>query len=322
MPQNLKKYSPADRGMQSCAQDGFAVMGVTIFAGLVMLVVAFSILAQYGLLARIGPGGISLAVLLILVLMTGVHQGLRRNKSRRFRTGVKDPLFMRALMQSLYAEDCGRIEKELADHHRTPSLILNGLLAEKMQSIFETDARHMVDILERYCKSGLKKNKNPMMDRFFHTPNSYEEAPRPTEIEHIIQAVTTRYPQLEPALEKMLVTRAHLFTLMGDYLVLMPPSTHHFNLIKKTYRYHPPDDETTRRIAFALDTLKLLDAYNNQKLRGERLTRHGRIAAERIPLLATAVSQYKTAFETLVETYETMPMNQAPKADKVSPRMN
>ena len=308
--------------MHFCAQDGFAVMGVTIFAGLVMLVVAFSILAQYGLLARIGPGGISLAVLLILVLMAGVHQGLRRNKSRRFRTGVKDPLFMRALMQSCYAQDCGRIEKELADHQKTPPLILNDLLAEKMQRIFETDARHMVDILERYWKSGLKKNKNPVMDRYFHTPDSYEEAPLPTEIEHITQAVATRFPQLEPALEKMLGARAHLFTLMGDYLVLMPPSTHHFNIIKQTYRYHPPDDETTRRIAFALDTLKLLEAYKNQELRNERLARHGRLAAERIPLLATAVSQYKTAFETLVENYETMPMNQAPKANKVSARMN
>ncbi len=308
--------------MHLCAQDGFAVMGVTIFAGLVMLVVAFSILAQYGLLARIGPGGISLVVLLILVLMAGVHQGLRLIKSRRFRTGGKDPLFMRAFMQSCYARDCGRIEKELADRQKTPPLILNSLLAEKMQSIIETDARHMVDILEMYCKSGLKKNKDPVMDRFFHTPDSYEEDPLPTEIEHIIQAVTTRYPQLEPALENMLVARAHLFTLMGDYLVLMPPSTHHFNFIKKTYRYNPPDDETTRRIAFALDTLKLLDAYKNQELRGEHLTRHGRLAAERIPRLAEAVNAYKAAFENLVESYEAMPMNQAPKANKVSPRMN
>jgi hypothetical protein len=297
-------------------------MGVTIFAGLAMLVVAFSIMAQYGLLARIGPSGISLAVLLILVLMAGVHQGLRRIKSRRFRTGGKDPLFMRAFMQSCYASDCGRIEKELADRQKTLPLILNSLLAEKMQSIIQTDARHMVDILEMYCKSGLKKNKEPVMDRFFHTPNSYEEAPLPTEIEHIIQAVTTRYPKLRPALENMLMARAHLFTLMGDYLDLMPPSTHHFNFIKKTYRYAPPDDETTRRIAFALDTLKLLDAYRNQELRGERLTRHGRLAAERIPRLAEAVKAYKAAFENLVESYEALPMNQAPKANKVSSRMN
>ena len=112
--------------MHFCAQDGFAVMGVTIFAGLAMLVVAFSILAQYGLLARIGPSGISLAVLLILVLMAGVHQGLRRIKSRRFRTGGKDPLFMRAFMQSCYAGDCGRIAKALADTRRTPLLIMHG----------------------------------------------------------------------------------------------------------------------------------------------------------------------------------------------------
>ena len=308
--------------MHFCAQGGFAVMGVTIFAGLVMLVVAFSILAQYGFLARIGPGGISLAVLLILVLTAGVHQGLRLIKSRRFRTGAKDPLFMRALMQSCYAQDCDRIEKELADQQNTPPLILNGLLAEKMQSIFETDARHMVDILEMFCKSGLKKNKDPVMDRFFHTPDSYAETPLPTEIEHIIQAVTTRYPQLEPALENMLAARAHLCTLMGDYLVLMPPSTHHFNFIKTTYRYNPPDDETTRRIAFALDTLKLLDAYRNQDLRGERLTRHGRLAAERIPRLVEAVSAYKAAFENLAQSYEAMPVNQAPKANKVPSRMS
>ncbi len=292
-------------------------MGVTIFAGLVMLVVAFSILAQYGFLARIGKGGISLAVLLILVLMAGVHQGLRLIKARRFRTGVKDPLYMRAFMQSCYARDCGRIENMLADRTMTPPLILNGLLAEKMQRIIENDARNLVDILEMYCKSGLKKNKDPMMDRFFHTPDAYDEAPLPTEIEHIIQTVNTRYPQLEPALENMLGARAHLFTLMGDYLVLMPPSTNHFNFIKTTYRYNPPDDETTRRIAFALDTLKLLVAYHNQELRGERLTRHGRLAAERIPRVAEAVKAYKAAFESLVESYEAMPLNQAPKAQKV-----
>ena len=100
-----------DRRVPFYAQDGFTVMGATIFTGLVMLVVAFSILAQYGPLTRIGPVGISLAVVLILVLLAGVHNGLRRIKFRRFRTGVKDPLFMRAFMQSCYAEDCGRIEK-------------------------------------------------------------------------------------------------------------------------------------------------------------------------------------------------------------------
>ncbi len=295
-------------------------MGATIFTGLVMLVVAFSILAQCGLLARIGPVGISLAVVLILVLMAGVHQGLRRIKSRRFRLGVKDPLFMRAFMQSCYIEDCGRIEKLLADRKNTPPLILNDLLAEKIQSTIETDARYMVDVLEMYCKSGLKKNKDPVMDRFFHTPDSYEEAPLPTAIEHIIQAVTTRYPQLKPALGSMLAARAHLFTLMGDYLDIMPPSTHHFNFIKKTYRYNPPDDETTRRIAFALDTLKLLVAYNNQELRGERLTRHGRLAAERIPRLAEAVNAYQAAFKNLVASYEAMPMNQVSKANSSTAR--
>ncbi len=304
--------------MHYCAQDGFTVMGATIFSGLVMLVVAFSLLAQYGLLAQLGQLGIGLAVLLIFAAMAGVYKGLRSIQSLRFRTGGKDPMFMRAFMQSRYAEDCGRIEKELADRQNTPSQILNALLAEKVQSIIETDARNLVDVLEMYCKSGLKKNKEPVMDRFFHTPDAYTEAPLPTEIEHIIQAVNTRYPQLEPALENMLVARAHLFTLMGDYLGLMPPSAHHFNFIKQTYRYNPPDDETTRRIAFALDTLKLLNAYNDQELRGERLTRHGRLAAERIPRLTTAVSQYKTAFETLVDSYEAIPLNQAPKADKVS----
>ncbi len=318
MPQSPKKNSPADPGMHDCAQDGFAVMGATIFTGLVMLVVAFSLLAQYGLLSKLGQGGIGLAVLLIIAGMAGVYKGLRFIQSLHFRTGGKDPMFMRAFMQSCYARDCGRIEKELADRQKTPPLILNDLLAEKVQRIIETDARHLVDVLELYCKSGLKKNKEPVMDRFFHTPDSYEEAPLPTEIEHIIEAVNTRYPQLEPALEKMLAARAHLFTLMGDYLVLMPPTMHHFKFIKNTYRYNPPDDETTRRIAFALDTLKLLTAYNNEELQGESLTRHGRLAAERIPLVATAVSQYRTAFENLVESYEAIPMDQASRANDVS----
>ena len=322
MPPSPKKYSPADRGLHLYAQDGFAVLGVTVFAGLCMLVVFFSVLAQFGLLARIGPGGISLAVLLILLLMAGVYQGLRRIKFRRFRTGVKDPLFMRAFMQSCYASDCGRIEKLLADRQKTPPLILNDLLAEKMQSIIQTDARHMVDVLEMFCKSGLKKNKDPVMDRFFHTPDSYEEAPLPTAFEHIIQAVTTRYPPLKSALENTLAARAHLFTLMGDYLERMPPSADHVAFINRTYRYHPPDEETTRRIAFALDTLKLLEAYTQKELRGDHLDRHSRLAAERIPRLAAAVSQYKAAFETLVHAYETVPAEQAPRANKVASRMN
>ena len=297
-------------------------MGATIFAGLVMLVVAFSILAQYGLLAQLGQGGISLAVVLVFAGMAGVYKGLRFIQSLRFRTGAKDPLFMRAFMQSCYDSDCSRIEKVLAEREKTPPLILNELLAENIQRIFQTDARYLVDVCEIYTKSGLKKNREPVMHRFFHTPEAYAKAPLPQEIEHIIQAVTTRYPQLKSELDSMLAARAHLFTLMGDYLVLMPPSTQHFNFIKKTYRYNPPDDETTRRIAFALDTLKLLDAYKNQELRGERLTRHGRLAAERIPRLAEAVKAYKAAFEKLVEGYEAMPMNQAPKANNVSSQMN
>jgi hypothetical protein len=297
-------------------------MGATIFAGLVMLVVTFSLLAQYGLLAQIGQGGISLTIILILVAMIAVYKGMRFIQSLRFRTGIKDPLFMRAFMQSCYTGDCGRIEKALADTEKTPFLILNDLLAEKMQRILQTDALNLVDVQEMYAKSGLKKNSEPMMDRFFHTPEAYEIAPLPEELEHIIQAVDTKYPELKPALDRMLAARAHLFTLMGDYLDIMPPSTHHFKFIKKTYRYRPPDDETTRRIAFALDTLSLLEAYNNRELRGERLIRHGRLAAERIPLLAAAVSQYKAAFETLVEAYETMPVAQARKLKKFSSRMN
>jgi hypothetical protein len=38
--------------------------------------------------------------------------------------------------------------------------------------------------------------------------------------------------------------------------------------------------------------------------------------------LAEAVKAYKAAFENLVESYEALPMNQAPKANKVSSRMN
>ena len=318
MHHSLKKQSRVNRGARFCAQDGFTAMGVTIFVGLIMIVVAFSLLAQYGLLAQIGRGGMSLAVILILLGMVGIYKGMRFIKSWRFRTGTKDPMFMRALMQSCYADDCGRIEKALADTDKTPFLILNDLLAEKMQSIFQTDALNLVDVQEMYAKSGLKKNNEPVMNRFFHTPESYEEEPLPKEIAHIIQAVTTKHSELQPALIGMLEARVNLFTLMGDYLDVMPPSTHYFKFIKKTYRYRPPEDDTTRRIAFALDTLSLLEAYKSQKLRGELLIRHGRLAAERIPRLAAAVSQYKVAFENLVQAYETIPVTQAQKVREFS----
>ncbi|MGD1972029.1 MAG: hypothetical protein PVF24_10475 [Desulfobacterales bacterium] len=116
----------------------------------------------------------------------------------------------------------------------------------------------------------------------------------------------------------MLEARVNLFTLMGDYLDVMPPSTHYFKFIKKTYRYRPPEDNTTRRIAFALDTLSLLKAYKSQKLQGELLIRYSRLAAERIPRLAAAVSQYRVAFENLVEAYESIPATQAQKVRKFS----
>ena len=322
MHHSHEKNPRADQGGTFFAQDGFTVLGATIFAGLIMLVVAFSLLAQYGLLAQIGQSGMGLTVILVIVGMVGVYKGARFIKSLRFRTGIKDPMFMRAFMQSCYAGDCGRIAKALADTRRTPLLIMNDLLAEKMQSILQTDALNLVDVQEMYCKSGLKKNSEPVMNRFFHTPEAYEKASLPEEIEHIIQAVTTKYPQLMPALDSMLAARAHLFTLMGDYLNIMPPSAHYFKFIKKTYRYRPPDDETTQRIAFALDTLSLLKAYNNQELRGERLIRHGRLAAQRIPQLEAAVSQYKAAFETLVDAYENMPTAQVRKANKFSSRIN
>ena len=293
-------------------------MGATVFAGLIMLVVAFSLLAHYGLLAQIGWGGMSLAVILILLGMVGIYKGMCFIKSWRFRTGTKDPMFMRAFMQSCYAGDCGRIEKALADSGKTPPLILNDLLAEKMQSIFQTDVLNLVDVQKIYANSGLKKNNKPVMNRFFHTPESYAEEPLPEEITHIIQMVNTKYTELEPALVSMLEARVNLFTLMGDYLDVMPPSTHYFKFIKKTYRYRPPEDDATRRIAFALDTISLLEAYKSQKLRGELFIRHGRLAAERIPRLAAAVRQYKVAFENLVEAYETIPVTQAQKVREFS----
>jgi hypothetical protein len=160
----------------------------------------------------------------------------------------------------------------------------------------------------------LRKESEPVLDRFFQSPAEYANAPRPAEIEHIIRSVATRYSRLKPPLDRMLAARAELFTLMGDYLDIMPPSTRHFKFIKQTYRYRPPDDATTRRIAFALDTLSLLIAYRDQALGGERLIAHGRLAAERIPMLAAAVDRYKAAFETLVEAYEAMPAAPAPKA--------
>ena len=176
MHHSLKKHSRVNRGARFCAQDGFIAMGATIFVGLIMLVVAFSLLAQYGLLAQIGRGGMSLAVILILLGMVGIYKGMCFIKSWRFRTGTKDPMFMRAFMQSCYAGDCDRIEKALADTDKTPFLILNDLLAEKMQSIFQTDAPNLVDVQEMYAKSGLKKNNEPVMNRFFisrsHTKRS------------------------------------------------------------------------------------------------------------------------------------------------------
>jgi hypothetical protein len=291
-------------------------MGAVIFAGLIVLVVAFSLLAHYGLLAQYGTVGVGLTVGLVLVVMLGIHRGMRRIQSSRFRAGIKDPLFMRAFMQSCWAGDCGRIEKVLADPEKTPLLILNDLLAAKMRRIFQTDARIMVDVQDKFTQSGLRNDSEPVLDRLFQSPTEYALAPRPAEIEHIIQAVTTTYPRLKAPLEHMLAARAELFTLMGDYLDIMPPSPRHFKFVKQTYRYRPPDDATTRRIAFALDTLSLLVAYKDQALRGERLSGHGRLAAERIPMLAAAVDRYKTTFDTLVEAYEAMPAASAPKATR------
>ena len=97
-------------------------------------------------------------------------------------------------MQSCYAGDCGRIEKVLADTDKTPFLILNELLTEKMQSIFQTDALNLVDVQEMYAKSGLKKNNEPVMNRFFHTPESYEEEPLPEIADVEEQLVVSEWP--------------------------------------------------------------------------------------------------------------------------------
>ena len=60
-------------------------LAATIFFGLVLIIVSYSVLDQTGLMGRLGPFGPILPLLVIVWLLVGISQGVKRLKRRAAR---------------------------------------------------------------------------------------------------------------------------------------------------------------------------------------------------------------------------------------------
>ena len=93
-------------------------VAATIFFGLVLIVVVYSALDIAGTLSQMGLLGLIMPLPIIMLMMFGVYRIVKQLERRPRRVRIKDPLFMRTLMNSCLQRTCGLLE----DRINTPAL--------------------------------------------------------------------------------------------------------------------------------------------------------------------------------------------------------
>jgi hypothetical protein len=304
MPSNHPEPKQSHRVVEN--KKGFIVnpVAATIFFGLVLTIVVYSVLDLTGSMTRLGRVGPVLPLIGIVGLMVGVYNGVKRLKRRAVRIRIKGPLLMRSLMNDCIERTCGILEMQLNSPAISSSMILNDILLDKVLDICARDCLRFSDIRRQIEGSRLKGSGGLALACFFRTSVEYRKQALPGEIRQVADTVSRSRPDLKPLLERLIESHQTLCTGTGNLVALLPPDAKRVERIRATYRYRPPTLERAQRMAFALETLAYLKATRHENVNPMDRRRYDAVADRVIPKLADALNVYKRAWQDLVDAYE------------------
>ena len=304
-PDNKRSANAACRH----AETGLAIRGcfVSIFSGLILLVITFHILENHAIPAHFRIFVYAGALLLVLFSVIGIYKGFLFYKNYRFRKGAKDTLHLMSLMEDCLHRDCGHLAQQVSGQDNFGLSTMSTLLHAKLADILTDDCRNMVDIQDRYRNIRRKQKNRAGFKILFNTPEEYAQRALPLEFDLISEAVTRNYYQLESEFDVLKASRMRLFTAMGDYFLLFSLSEKSLQFILDKHRYKPPGPMKTMRIAFAV---KLMAYFENAddpnpsyvKLKNDLAA----LAAERLPLILGLIEAYQAAWKNFVDAYDGM----------------
>ncbi len=288
-------------------ENGFVVspLAATLFLGVVLIILVYTLLDQSGTMAKMGYFGPVLPMLIILWLMVGIYQGVKWLKRRTARIRIKGPLFMRSLMNDCLERTCGVLEKLLNTPEIPSAKILNAILTDKVLHICTTDCLRYSDIRREIEESRLKGAPDLELANFLQTTVAYRKQPVPFEIQHATDTVSRSRPELNKLIKRLKDAHQNLCTGgTGNILALLPPDPNKVEKLRTTYRYRPPTPERAERMAFALETLAYLKATRHANVNPMDRNRYDTVAKQVIPQLAEALTFYRHTWQDLVDAFE------------------
>ena len=288
---------------------GLAVNSVVgaLFGGLVALVLLFPLVARAELPVQQARWAMVLVGGVCIILMVGTYLLLDHWKRLRFQKGISSPIYFHALMQQHLRRTCGPLEKRLADARSAPYPLFREMLGDKLHSIVMQHCRHMLEILKKLNQSDFCNASEAHLERFFMTPAEYAAAPLPEEIQQVTTMVAHGHPHLAAHLKRLKAAHKKLSYVMGDYLAAIPPTPAARRHIRKAIPAAPLQNDTTRRILFALTLLHYLEAESRGTLSAKDRARMETLASRRIPRLQNALDSYKAAWSHLAAAYQDPP---------------
>ncbi|PIE67526.1 MAG: hypothetical protein CSA23_03615 [Deltaproteobacteria bacterium] len=287
-------------------------LAASIFFGLILVIVVYSVLDRTGMLASLGPFGPVLPLLIIVWIMVGIYFGTRRLKRRAGLVCFKGPLFMRSLMNGCLKRTCGQLASRLNAPELSSAEIFNAILIDKMLYIGATDCLRFSDFRRQIEGSRIKGTADLEMAVLFQTPAAYRKQPLPDEIRQVADAVSRSRKELAPMLERLKSAHETLCTGTGSLLTLLPPDEKKAEKLRSAHHYRPPTVQGARRMVFALETLAYVRAIRHENVNPMDRKRYDEVAEKLIPQLAEALAAYRQAWQELVDAYERPESERAP----------
>ncbi|MDL2269624.1 hypothetical protein LJC71_07200 [Desulfosarcina sp. OttesenSCG-928-A07] len=285
---------------------GFSVhpAAATLFVGIVLIVVVYSVMERTGLIGRIGHAGMILPLLAIFGILAGAYRGFWWFRARSARFKMQSPLYLRTLMENCLSRTCGALEKRLNTPEASSVTVFNALLLDKLMFIHDTDCMRFSDVRRQIEDSGLRGTSGLSLAAFLTSGSDYEKQELPEEIRQVVDMADRGWKDFLPLLDNLKAAHREMCTHAGDILDLLPPDPKKVEQLRSRYRYRPPSVERARRMMFALETLTYIRAIRHKNVNPMDQRRYDAVAASLIPGLADRLAAYKNAWQAIVDLYE------------------
>jgi hypothetical protein len=275
------------------------------FVGLFLVVVLYPFIMKLEFSSRLRHGLEGTILIVVLAITILAYQSAKAVKIRKFVKGAEAPLLVRNLMDSCLKGDIGCLKKLLAEHEESDIHVLVTLLQAKAESILQSELAHLTDIHKKIGLRLFNKKCNLSYHLFVRSPDEYAQASLPKEIVLMRRAISKEQPaSLSRKLDALESSRQTMFTLLSDYLIIVPEQNSNLRFLRKTYKYRPPVLEIARKMTFCLDIYDGVDRLKDEDFKSPLMGQIKAAAQDRIPLLRAAVKRYESDWESIVEIYE------------------